>query len=72
LRKNNLWIKFIVIGSELAIMILAGLFIGNKIDLYYDTTPIFTILGVILGSIGGFSLMIRLLKRLSTENVKKK
>ena len=72
MRKNNLWIKFIVIGSELAIMILAGLFIGNKIDLYYDTTPIFTILGVILGSIGGFSLMIRLLKRLSTENVKKK
>jgi F0F1-type ATP synthase assembly protein I len=72
LRKSNLWMKFIVIGSELAIMILAGLFIGNKIDLYYDKTPIFTILGIILGSIGGFSLMIRLLKRLSTENVKKK
>ena len=72
MRKNNLWIKFIVIGSELAIMILAGLFIGNKIDLYDDKTPIFTILGIILGSIGGFSLMIRLLKRLSTENVKKK
>ncbi|MBT3475708.1 AtpZ/AtpI family protein [bacterium] len=70
--KNTLWIKFVVIGSELAILILAGIFIGNKLDIHFDTLPIFTILGVIFGSIGGFSLMFKLLKRLNIENDKKK
>ena len=51
MRRNTLWIKFIVIGSELAILILAGIFLGNKLDLYFDTLPIFTIIGVIVGSI---------------------
>ena len=69
--KNALWIKFIVVGSELAILILAGLFIGNKLDIHFNSLPIFTILGVIVGSIGGFTLMFKLLKRLNTENDKK-
>jgi len=51
LGKNTLWIKFIVIGSELAILILAGLFIGNKLDIHFNSLPIFTILGVIVGSL---------------------
>ena len=72
MKRNTLWIKFIVIGSELAILILAGIFLGNKLDLYFDTLPIFTIIGVIIGSIGGFSLMFKLLKRLNKDNKKKK
>jgi F0F1-type ATP synthase assembly protein I len=70
LRKNTLWIKFIVIGSELAILILAGIFIGNKLDQHFDTLPIFTILGVIIGSIGGFSLMFKLLRRINSDDSK--
>lgn len=70
MRRNTLWIKFIVIGSELAILILAGIFFGNKLDLYFDTLPILTIIGVIIGSIGGFSLMFKLLKRLNKDNDK--
>ena len=72
MKRNTLWIKFIVIGSELAILILAGIFLGNKLDLYFDTLPIFTIIGVIIGSIRGFSLMFKLLKRLNKDNDKQK
>jgi len=67
LKKSHVWIKFIVIGTELAVLILTGLFIGNKLDVYYNTLPILTILGVILGSISGFTLMFRLLKRLNKK-----
>ena len=46
MKKSHAWIKFIVVGTELAVLILTGLFIGNKIDNYYGTVPIFTILGI--------------------------
>ena len=67
-KKNN-WLKFIMVGTELAFSILAGIFIGSKIDQYFDKTPLFTIIGVILGSIAGFSLMIKIVKN-KKNNVK--
>ncbi|NSW89025.1 AtpZ/AtpI family protein [bacterium] len=51
----------------MAVLILTGLFIGNKLDIYYDTLPILTILGVVFGSISGFTLMFKLLKRLNKK-----
>ena len=55
MKKNALWLKFILIGTELAFMILAGLFIGDKADKYFDSSPTFIIIGVVAGSIGGKS-----------------
>lgn len=71
MKKSHAWIKFIVVGTELAVLILTGLFIGNKIDNYYGTVPIFTILGIIFGSISGFTLMFKLLNRIDKRNEKK-
>jgi len=62
LAKNASWLKFIIIGTELAFCILAGIFIGNEVDKYFNTEPLFVILGLIVGSISGFSLMIKIAK----------
>ncbi len=70
MRKNSTWIKFIVVGTELSILILTGIFLGNKLDSYLDTLPIFTILGVIIGSISGFTLMFKLIGRSDKSNGK--
>ena len=67
-KKNN-WLKFIIVGTELAFCILAGIFIGSEIDKYFDRTPLFTIIGVVVGSVAGFSLMIKIVKN-KNDNVK--
>lgn len=52
-----------VIGFELAISVLAGLFIGQYIDEKLKTdTPWFTLLGLVLGLIAGINILIRLTK----------
>ena len=67
--KKDTWFKFVIVGTELAFCILAGIFIGSEIDQYFNKTPLFTIIGVILGSIAGFSLMIKIVKN-KNNNVK--
>jgi len=62
LAKNTNWLRFIIISTELAFCILAGIFIGNEVDKYFNTAPLFTIIGLIVGSISGFSLMIKIVK----------
>ncbi len=51
-------------------MILAGLFIGDKADKYFDSSPTFIIIGVVAGSIGGFNLMLRILKKMRSKDGK--
>ena len=58
-----------IIWSEKLYVVLAGIFIGSEIDQYFNKTPLFTIIGVILGSIAGFSLMIKIVKN-KNNNVK--
>ena len=70
MKKNALWLKFILIGTELAFMILAGLFIGDKADKYFDSSPTFIIIGVVAGSICGFNLMLRILKKMVSKDGK--
>ena len=61
---NNSWFKFFIIGTELAGTILAGLFIGDLIDKKLDTNQTFTIVGIVLGTLAGFVIMIKILKML--------
>ncbi len=61
---NNSWFKFFIIGTELAGTILAGLFIGDLIDKKLDTNQTFTIVGIVLGTLTGFVIMIKILKML--------
>ena len=60
---SNSWFKFFIIGTELAGTILAGLFIGDLIDKKLDTNQIFTIVGIVLGTLAGFVIMIKILKK---------
>ncbi len=50
-------------GTELAFCILSGIFLGGEADKYFNKQPLFTILGVIIGSIAGFTLMLKVLNK---------
>ncbi|MGH7791115.1 MAG: AtpZ/AtpI family protein [Thermodesulfobacteriota bacterium] len=55
---------YFVIGTQLAVSILAGLILGQYVDKWAGTkTPVYTIIGLIAGVISGFSLLIRIIKR---------
>ncbi|MFQ5787813.1 MAG: AtpZ/AtpI family protein [Thermodesulfobacteriota bacterium] len=63
-QKNLVWITYFAIGVELAFSVIAGIILGHYVDKWIGTkTPWFTILGIILGMIAGFSLLIRMTKR---------
>ena len=55
---------FIVIGFELGFSVIAGIVLGEYIDSWLETkTPWFTMIGLVVGVIAGFSLLIRMIKR---------
>jgi len=56
------------IGFQLAAAVIAGLFIGQWIDQKLHTTPWLTILGLILGSVGGFYNLIRIINWKNKDN----
>ncbi len=63
------WIRYMVVGTELAFSVLAGLFLGYMIDKWLVTTaPWFTLLGVILGMAAGFGMLFRILKKSYESN----
>lgn len=51
-----------VIGVNAAIFLLVGLWIGKKVDLYLHTSPVFLIIGMIVGIIFGIWSVIGLIK----------
>lgn len=51
------------IGFELCISVVAGLIIGDYIDKFFKTTPIFTIIFLTLGFSGGVLNIFRLMKK---------
>ena len=56
---------FLVIGFELGFSVIAGIVLGEYIDNWLQTkTPWFTMLGLVAGVVAGFSLLIRMIKRL--------
>ena len=59
------WLVFLVIGFELGFSVIAGIVLGEYIDNWFQTkTPWFTMLGLVAGVIAGFSLLIRMIKKL--------
>lgn len=56
---------FIVIGFELGFSVIAGIVLGEYVDSWLETeTPWFTMLGLVVGVVAGFSLLIRMMKRI--------
>ena len=51
-----------VIGVELAVLLLLGLWLGKKLDMLLQTSPIFLILGMLLGLAIGVWSVIRIIK----------
>ena len=62
-KKSQKWMYFIVVGSNLAFSVIAGLLIGRYLDNKFGyETPYFTILGLLAGVFSGMALLIRMLK----------
>lgn len=64
---NNLnpWKAFAVVGVvgiELAILLLAGIWIGKKIDMIYHSSPIFLLVGIVFGLSIGIWSIVKLIK----------
>lgn len=56
---------FLVIGFELGFSVIAGIVLGEYVDNWLQTkTPWFTMLGLVAGVVAGFSLLIRMIKKL--------
>lgn len=52
-------------GLQLAISVVAFLFIGDYVDRKLNTSPWFTVTGLILGFIGGMVNLIRIVQRIN-------
>ena len=64
-QKKYKWLVFIVIGFELGFSVIAGIVLGQYVDSWLELeTPWFTIVGLVAGMIAGFSLLIRMIKRI--------
>ncbi len=56
---------FIAIGFELGFSVIAGIMLGQYVDNWLEVeTPWFTMIGLVAGMIAGFSLLIRMIKRI--------
>jgi ATP synthase protein I len=49
------------VGFQLAFAVVGGLYLGNLADKHFGTLPWLTLLGIILGSFGGFYNLIRIM-----------
>ncbi|MBI2081969.1 MAG: AtpZ/AtpI family protein [Deltaproteobacteria bacterium] len=54
------WGIYGAIGFQLASMVIGGLLLGQWLDRKWGTMPWLTLIGLILGSIGGFYNLIRI------------
>ena len=56
---------FIAVGFELGFSVIAGILLGHYVDKWVGTdTPWFTMLGLVAGVFTGFSLLLRMIKRI--------
>ncbi|TCS83411.1 AtpZ/AtpI family protein [Tepidibacillus fermentans] len=51
-----------VVGANLAIFLLMGIWSGKKLDIYFHSSPIFLIIGMIVGFVLGIWSVIGLIK----------
>ena len=62
--KNSWYVAYglySVVGIQLAVSVVAGLFLGSYIDKKLGTAPWLTVIGLVLGSVGGFYNMFRII-----------
>ena len=58
------WVKYLAVGTELALSVLAGLYLGSLVDRWLGLeTPWFTVLGLVAGIVSGFTVFVRVLGR---------
>lgn len=53
------WGIYGAIGFQLAFMVIGGLLLGGWLDKKWSTSPWLTLVGLLLGAIGGFYNLIR-------------
>ena len=51
-----------VIGVELAVLLLAGIWVGKQLDLFFETSPTFLIIGMFSGLAVGIWSVIKIVK----------
>lgn len=61
---------FSAMGFEFAVLVIAGLFIGLKVDQRSGTSPAGVIVGLVLGLVGAVFRLMSYLKLLKGENKK--
>lgn len=69
-RKTNVVFAYSTIGIQLALTLLIFVYIGFKLDSYYNTSPLFVALSTIVGMIAGFYNLFRGIRGI--EEVEKK
>lgn len=63
--KDPLWVIFGIygaVGIQLALAVVAGLFLGRTLDNKWGTTPWLTLIGLTLGFVGGLYNLVRILR----------
>ena len=69
---SRMYKNTLAIGTELALMVAGGMFIGQWIDetwlISIGWNPLGLLIGVVAGFAGGIALMFRLLKADETDN----
>ena len=56
------WGVYGAVGVQLAVMVVGGLLLGHWVDGKWGTSPWLALAGLVVGSIGGFYNLIRLLQ----------
>ncbi len=60
---KNRWMIFAVVGVEMATSVVAGMFGGDYLDTKLgNRTPYLTVAGVVVGTVCGFVLLVRMLR----------
>jgi ATP synthase protein I len=52
-----------LIGADLAGCTVAGVWIGQKMDMYFDTDPWWMVVGLLIGLVSGLVTIIPIIKR---------
>lgn len=64
-KKDPSWMTFGIygaVGIQLALAVIGGLLLGNYADQKLGTAPWLTLIGLVVGFVGGFYNLIRILR----------